>query len=184
MTETDTHTIVGTCGEISERNGWTSFAISVPGKQYPVKLSTKLPALIEQGRAVGDQVATWRYKETESEKINENTGKPFVNRYFESVTPGAQAAPTDQPAAAAPASGSSPASQSGKYPSLAGGDRERSIVRQTCIKAAAELYMGRGEPAVDDPDAPDYALDVIRAAGRFENWILRDLVNPDEEVPF
>ena len=181
MTETDTHTIVGTCSEISERNGWTSFAIAVPGKQYPVKLSTKLPALIDQGRAVGDQVATWRFKESQGGENPNKPGTYYTNRYLDGVTVGV-AEGEAAPAASAPASSSSSTPQTGKFQALAGGDRERSIVRQTCVKAASELYAGKGTAAPVDPEEPhdDWALEVMRAAARFETWILRDLT----EVPF
>ena len=176
--EAQTLQIVGTCSEISEKNGWTAFHIMVPGKQYPVRLSTKLPALIEQGRAVGDAVATWTFKESQG---GENPNKPgtfFTNRYFEGVELGAAAQP------AAPASGSQPV-QTGHYEPLPAGDRERSIVRQTSIKAAAELYMGRGDESPSDPneEKEDWPLQVIKAASRFETWILRDLT-PDDELPF
>lgn len=173
--EAQTLQIVGTCGSIEEKNGWTAFNIMVPGKQYPVKLSTKLPALIDAGRAVGDAVATWTYKESQG---NENPNKPgtyYMNRYFEAVELGAVAQ------AASPASGSPPA-QSGNYAALPAGDRERSIVRQTSIKAAAELFMGRGEIG-SEPDDPDWTFAVIQAAARFETWILRDLTPPDD-IPF
>lgn len=172
--EAQTLQIVGTCGSIEEKNGWTAFNINVPGKNYPVKLSTKLPALIDAGRAVGDAVATWTYKESQG---NENPNKPgtyYMNRYFEAVELGAVAQP------AAPAS-SSPPAQSGHYEALAGGDRERSIVRQTSIKAAAELYSGRSTVGGMSPDDPDWTLAVIQAAARFETWILRDLI---DDVPF
>ena len=72
MTEAVTKTIVGSCEEISEKNGWTTFHVNV-GTQYPVKLSTKLPAMIEAGRAVGTDTATWTYKESDG---NENPNKP------------------------------------------------------------------------------------------------------------
>ncbi len=64
MSDAETKTIGGKCEEISEKNGWTSFAINV-GSQYPVRLSTKLPALIEQGRAVGNEYALWTFKESQ-----------------------------------------------------------------------------------------------------------------------
>lgn len=176
MSETsDTLQIVGTCSGITEKpSGWTEFAVMVPGKQYPVKLSTKLPALIEAGRAVGDAVATWSYKEQEGNENPNRPGTNYVNRYFEGVELGATAQP------AAPAGGSTP-TQQGHYEALPAGDRERSIVRQTSIKAAAELYSGRSTVGGMSPDDPDWTLAVIQAAARFETWILRDLI---DDVPF
>jgi hypothetical protein len=173
-----TQTIVGTCSGITEKpSGWTEFAIMAPGKQYPMKLSTKLPALIEQGRAVGDAVATWSYKEQEGAENPNRPGTHYMNRYFEGVELGA--------VATQPSGGSVPA-QSGHYEALPAGDRERSIVRQTSIKAACDLYMGRGEgvTGLEDPnEQEDWPLRVIQAAARFETWILRDLT-PDDSIPF
>ena len=81
-------TITGTCAEVSERGDWTTFAIDA-GTQYPVKLSTKLPLLVEVGRVASKDggVFDWTYSESESEKINERSGKPYVNRYLEAVEP-------------------------------------------------------------------------------------------------
>src|SRR3972149_4596723 len=85
-------TVVGTCAGITEKpTGWTEFEITVPGKQYPVKLATKEQPLVELARATHGSVATWTYNEVESEKINEHTGKPYINRYLEGVTAGGPA---------------------------------------------------------------------------------------------
>ncbi len=86
-TETQTKQIQGVCEEISEKNGWTSFAINV-GSQYPVRLSTKLPALVEQARAVGSEQALWTFKESQG---GENPNKPgtfYTNRYLEGAEAG------------------------------------------------------------------------------------------------
>jgi hypothetical protein len=154
MTDPEVKTIVGTCGEISEKSGWTAFHVNVPGSNYPYRLNTKLPAIIDKGRAVGSAVATWTFKEQVSEKINDNTGKPYTNRYLNDVEAGAHA----------PAAGQGP----GTHDALAAGDRERSIVRQSSLKAASELYAGTGDVA-----------GVIAAATRFEVWVYRDL----DELP-
>ena len=85
--------VVGTCQGITEKpSGWTEFEIAVPGKQYPVRLATKAQPLVGLARALAGGVGTWTYNEVESEKINEHTGKPYVNRYLESVEAGAAAA--------------------------------------------------------------------------------------------
>jgi hypothetical protein len=129
VSDTETKQIVGVCEEISEKNGWTAFAINV-GSQYPVRLSTKLPALIEQGRAVGQQQAVWTFKESQG---GENPNKPgtfYTNRYFDSVEVGGTV--TQQ----APA-----ASSSGTPRNVATTDETRgSIERQTIVKAAIHLY--------------------------------------------
>ncbi len=87
MPDTETKTLVGQCVEITEKNGWTAFAVDV-GTQWPIKLSTKLAAIIDAGRAVGGDVATWTYKESQG---GENPNKPgtfFTNRYLDKVEPG------------------------------------------------------------------------------------------------
>lgn len=76
----------GICREISERGDWITFHIDV-GSQYPVRLATKKSEIIEEGRAASRSgaVMAWYYNEVETEKINEKSGKPFINRYLEKV---------------------------------------------------------------------------------------------------
>lgn len=68
--------------------GWVEFEIDV-GSQYPVRLATKQSEIIELGRAAhrGGEKMDWLYTEKESDKINERSGKPFVNRYLNGVAP-------------------------------------------------------------------------------------------------
>lgn len=87
--------IVGTLLGIMEKpSGWTQIQISVPGKQYPIKTDTKKPEIIEAARAVGEAVATWTITAVESENINPNTNKPYINRYLEAVEAGGTVAPS------------------------------------------------------------------------------------------
>ena len=151
-------TIVGTCAGITEKpTGWTEFEITVPGKQYPVKLATKEQPLVELARATHGSVATWTYNEVESEKINEHTGKPYLNRYLEGVEPGAAPA----------ASAGSPESH---HEPIHFADKDRAITRMACLKAAAQLYSPL--------ESADPALDVMKAADRFERWVYRDIDPP------
>jgi hypothetical protein len=76
--------VVGSCTEITEKNGWVQFSIDA-GSQYPVRLSTKLPALIEQARAVGNARSTWTYKESQGKENPNKPGTHFTNRYLEGV---------------------------------------------------------------------------------------------------
>jgi hypothetical protein len=50
------------------------------------------------------------------------------------------------------------------------------------LKAAATLFTGKGNVEVisDDPADRDNVTEVIAAAQRFENWVMRDL----DDVPF
>ena len=161
MTDAETKTITGVCSEISERGEWTTFHID-GGGQYPVKLATKLQPLIELGRATSKsgELATWTYSERESEKINEHTGKPFLNRYLEKVEVGGTA---DAPEPGGTRSGP-------QHAPLIAGDKDRAITRMACLKAAAQLYSPL--------ESADPALDVMKAADRFERWVYRDIDPP------
>lgn len=162
MSEAITKTIEGYCEEISERNDWTTFNINV-GSQYPVKLSTKLPALIASARAVGNTPSTWKFKESEGNPNPNRPGSFYMNRYLESVEEGVTVTPE---AVHAP---------------IPMGDRDRIITRMACLKAATVLYQGsmlyQGSTVDDPEDAP---LAAIKAADRFERWVYRDL----DDVPF
>lgn len=128
--EAVTKQIEGVCEEISEKNGWTSFAINV-GSQYPVRLSTKLPALIEQGRAAGQQRAVWTFKETQGGENPNKPGTHYTNRYFDSVEVGGT---ITTPSGGATSGGP-------RASSIATNDETRgSIERQTIVKAAIGLY--------------------------------------------
>ncbi len=129
----------GVCEEISEKNGWTSFAINV-GRQYPVRLSTKLPALIEQGRAAGQDRAVWSAKESQG---GENPNKPgtfYTKRYLDGVEVGGTVT-----APAASASGS--ATGSAKTQTVDG--TRSSIERQVIVKEMVRLYPGIDIVTVD-----------------------------------
>ncbi len=122
----------GVCEEITEKNGWTQFSINV-GSKYPVRLSTKLPALIEQGRAAGQQNAVWSAKESQG---GENPNKPgtfYTNRYLDGVEVGGTVS-----APAATSSGTPRNTTSAADPTRG------SIERQVIIKEMVQHY-----PAVD-----------------------------------
>lgn len=166
--ETTTKQIEGVCEEISEKNGWTSFAINV-GSTYPIRLSTKLPALIEQGRSVGQQSAVWTFKESQGKENPNKPGTFFTNRYFDSVSIGTLEypdAPTPHPTAQ-----SAPT-----HAPLPPGDKDRAITRMAVLKAAAEIVASKG--TTTDP-----ALETIAIAARFETWVYRD-VSGDDDIPF
>ncbi len=130
----------GVCEAISERNGWTAFEIAVEGKTYPIKLSTKLPALIEQGRAAGQQRAIWSAKESQG---GENPNKPgtfYTNRYLDGVEVGGT---VSQPAASASGSATS-----GAKTQTVDGTRS-SIERQVIIKEMVKYYPALDELTVD-----------------------------------
>lgn len=161
-----TKQIEGVCEEISEKNGWTSFAINV-GSQYPVRLSTKLPALIEQGRAAGQQRAVWTFKETQGGENPNKPGTHYTNRYFDSVEVGG----TVTEAANLPAASSSGTTHAPLPP----GDKDRAITRMAVLKAAAEVGA-----SIEYAHREDIAGEVIAMAARFETWVMRDV----DDIPF
>jgi hypothetical protein len=175
----ETLTITGSCTEISEKNGWTAFAIDAGG-QWPVKLSTKKEEVIATARGVGGEIAVWTYNEVESDKINEHTGKPFLNRYLYDVEVGG---PTHVPPQgweqaekdAAPRP-TAQAAVTATHSPLPPGDKDRAITRMAVLKAAAEVCAN---PANVSPDG-DVAAEVIAMAARFETWVYRDV----DDIPF
>lgn len=181
MTEAETKTIVGTCDEISEKNGFTTFHINV-GTQYPERLSTKLPALIEAGRAVGQDTATWTFKQSQGKENPNRPGTYYQNKYLDKVEIGEHAVAADNTSSTV----APQRPQTGAHEPVAVGDKDRAITRMACLKAASELYAGLGqtEGSSNDPDAPVWSDPAIRAtldaAARFEMWVYRDI----DDVPF
>ena len=157
-------TVIGTVEGITEKpSGWIEVAVSVPGKQYPVKLATKKSEIIDAVRALGVGTGSFSYNEVESEKINPNSGKPYVNRYLEGVEAGG-------------ATNAGVSLPEPHHAPVVGGDKDRAITRMACLKSAAELVAHHPTYAkVEDP-----GLEVIRQAHRFEQDVYRD-INP---VPF
>ncbi len=167
--------IEGVCEEISEKNGWTSFAINV-GSQYPVRLSTKLPALIEAGRAAGQERAVWKFKESQG---GENPNKPgtfYTNRYFDGVEVGGTV--SENPPAAS-ASGGATSSSEPARPAYNPGQKDHAITRMAVLKAAAEIVAAQTTAGMFGPDV-DPGADTIALAARFETWVNRDI----DSIPF
>lgn len=158
----ETKQAIGPCTEVIQKPGsdWVEFHVMEAGKQYPVRLATKLQPLIELAKVVGSEVATWTYTESESDKINEKSGKPYVNRYLEKVEIGVSPAPTPE----------------GQRAPLVAGDKDRAITRMAVLKAVAELY--HGALGSSDVDNDVIILKVMETAGRFEQWVYRDLDSP------
>jgi len=168
MSEPVEKQIVGTSEGITEKpSGWFDINVSIPGKQYPIRVSTKSSKLVEQVREIGAGIATWTFKESESDTINPNSGKPYLNRWLEGVEAGAQAQTETSTASGTPEAHHEP---------LHFADKDRAITRMACLKAASQIYMGRGTLLdTDSEEAPDIPLAVMKAAQRFEQWVYRDL---------
>ncbi len=185
MSEAETKQIVGQCVEITEKNGWTSFSVDV-GTQYPVRLSTKVAAIIEQGRAVGSDVATWTFKESQG---NENPNKPgtyYMNRYLDKAEAGDGGAPGASSIGAPASTASGTSTQSTPVPTphhepIAPADKDRAITRMSCLSSAANLLQGVGFENEGQRIAA-----WIAAAAAAERHVYRDIEDPeyDDSVPF
>ncbi len=165
----ETLTVTGVCKEISERSGWQTFHID-SGGQWPTKLATKKESVIADARGAGSELAVWTYTEVESDRINEHTGKPYVNKYLESVEVGGTAAPSETPRPQAQA-----ASSTTTHTPYAQGDKDRAITRMAVLKAAAEVCA-----SMEFAPGEDIGSEVISLAHRFEVWVNRDI----DEIPF
>lgn len=173
---TDKLTLVGRCVEISEKSGWTTFHID-GGGQWPVKLSTKLEKLVAAGRAAGQAEAAWTYTEKESDKLNEHTGKPFVNRYLDGVRPPDDMDADDDGGGAAPQETRENTAPKQHTAALQGGEKDRAITRMACLRSAAQTLQGTHGP--EDEDLA-IGVRVLELATRYERWVLRDI----EDIPF
>lgn len=179
----ETLTVTGVCNEISERSGWQTFHIDSGGK-WPTKLATKKDEVIAAARSVGQELATWTYTEVESDRINEHTGKPYVNKYLEKVETGGSG-PTHVPPQgwgqaerdAAPRPAAQAASSAPTHAPLPPGDKDRAITRMAVLKAAAEIV---GADVASGSQVMDPGAEAISLAARFETWVYRDV----DDLPF
>ena len=161
MSDGEIKQVQGVCEGVMLKGDWHEFHINV-GRQYPVKLSTKQPDVIELASAAGQQEAVWTYKETEGGPNPHRPGENFKNRYLSRVEVGGTLTQQPQQQMTVTAGGKS-------------SDERQSIERHTVVKAAIPTYMGarqftedelfafmdrtaawiKGSPAVQTPqDAP------------------------------
>lgn len=102
----DTKTVQGVVKSWQDKpSGWTDFQILFVGRSNPTKVSTDDADLVAQVKALSEGEATnFTFAESEG-RINERTGKPYINRYLREVGGNA-------PAADAGSTGSQPAGPS------------------------------------------------------------------------
>jgi hypothetical protein len=145
----DLKTIVGVCEGVEKQNGFSKFSLRKEGDQYPTVVSTKKESLVAQAmQAWQDQtVSSWTFSEHDSKNINENTGKPFKNRYLESVgTPDsvaaqqAPASPVLPPAPAAPQTERHEVTIRADQIPYAATARDELIVRQVAVKSLGPAF--------------------------------------------
>jgi hypothetical protein len=131
------------------QSGWYRFLIYEQGKQYPTKVDTKKPELIQEAGALLGQNVSANIREQPSDSINPHNGKPYTNRYLNAIAP-AGFAPGVQPSPQAQQSqqtfGSAPPAHPVPthsepvqqfQPGIAGFEKDLNIMRQTAAKVVA-----------------------------------------------
>lgn len=109
MSEAVICVIHGACTKIEEETtGWVTFHVNV-GREYPVKLKTKKAEIITAARAVGGNVASWKYQFSLGNENPHQPGTRYKNRYLEAVKEGQHGEVTQEPDLEAGASQSQPA---------------------------------------------------------------------------
>jgi hypothetical protein len=136
--------------------GWHRFSILEDGNQYPTKVDTKKPELVNQAMALMQQQVSANMREQQSTNINPHNGQPYTNRYLNAISPRGfapgvqpyqqpqpqQPQAVYQPSQTAPQPQYQPAAQpqpqAPQYqPGIAGFDKDVNIMRQTASKVVA-----------------------------------------------
>lgn len=182
-TEREVEIVTGTIkGVIVKGTDKWQVEVQPDGSEYTKKLWTKdaelvaaIPPKIGQAGAFVCNASYW----------TNNEGKQVRSLWISGEADGSESTSRVATPAAAPQSQGKAAVR--EYaPDL----KDRMIVRQTALKAAAEIVGPRASTTID----PDYdaALETMRAAGRFERWVYRDIDDPpsnalsehDDQIPF
>ena len=183
MSEAVKESITGVLDGITEKpSGWTDISVRVEGWQHPVRMSTKLQPLIELARAAGSEEMVWTFKKQESDQINPNSGKPYINRYFEGVEPASSVpASEDAPLQATVTSNTAP-SQMSKEEWAA---KDSAIHKMACIKTAADALK---HTLPSDPTPQDLNQFLERTAHLYSAWHRAVIAERDDptgqDVPF
>jgi len=81
-------TIQATLASVEQRQGgWYRFAFQEDGQQYPLRADTKKVDLIQQAMSLMGQAVSAQIREQESTTINPNSGKPYINRHLNAISP-------------------------------------------------------------------------------------------------
>lgn len=152
----------------SVNNGWT--AVEVEGA--PKGISTKKADVAAAVKELVGQNVTVSFTEKPSDKINENTGQPYVNRWLNSVVPAANAPQAPAPAAAQ--ASSSPPAAAGPV------STDVSIVRQVSWKAVAPLIA----TGVDWKTASKWAHSIEQDILRGVEPAFGAPDNSEDDIPF
>jgi hypothetical protein len=149
-------TAIGLLAGVEPRNaGWMRFVVQQPNLQYPTKLDTKQPEIIQQAMALMGQQVSVQWKEQESTTINPHNGKPYTNRYLNQIAPAGSApmpVQQQQPQQFQAQAQAQPQQQQQFQPAggqaAQGREKEMEIMRQTAWKCVSEMAAG----GVLDPD--------------------------------
>jgi hypothetical protein len=80
--------IQGTLASVEMRQGgWHRFSILEHGQQYPVRCDTKKQDTVQQAMSLMGQPVAAAIREQESNNINPNNNKPYINRYLNGIAP-------------------------------------------------------------------------------------------------
>jgi hypothetical protein len=175
-------TAVGTLGGIMEKTGgWHEIHVNLPGKQYPLKVSTKKQELVELARAAGENVMEWTYTEQDSGRENPNRpGTNYVNRYFEGVAPVSENAPNANPTPRPTQSGAGEGMSKEEW-----ARKDSAIHKMACIKAAADALKHTVPSDPTPEDLNKFGERVFILAYRWHQNVLAERDDPTGEgVPF
>jgi hypothetical protein len=146
-------------GQEPRSNGWVRFAILEQGRQYPVKVDTKKPEIVQAAFALGGQIVVAQIREQQSDSINPHTNQPYTNRYLNTIALAGQQQPQQQgqwgqpqgqpqqPQAQqwgpqAPQAAPQPQAQPEQNWGLTGAEKDLDIHRQVAWKCACFLAAG------------------------------------------
>jgi hypothetical protein len=163
--------VTGKCTglEVSE-SGWSKFLIDI-GTQYPIKLETKLPKLVDEARAmIGGPETVWTFDESDGAPNPNRPGTNYKNRRLHAI--GGQI----DPALAQQSQGAAP----GQTPPSASGARDESIERQVIVKAVLPLLGTEQIPDVKTAMDVIYQLDKFMGQPRVK---AQEAEKPANEVP-
>ena len=183
MSESAKETITGVLDGITEKpTGWTEILVRVDGWQYPVKMATKLAPLIELARAAGTEPMEWTFKKVVKDEINPNSGKPFVDRYFEGVAPLGANGPVITSNATLPPVGTTalPAAQNASEP-VDWDSKERRDYRS---RAWAQTLGAFTHTIKTDEDPVDVFLRLQPFQRKVYEDVCQSFAYSDDDIPF
>ncbi len=180
MSEATIETVVGVLDGITEKpSGWTEIQVRVDGWQYPVKMATKLQPLIELARAAGNEEMVWTFKKQESDQINQHSGKPYINRYFEKVEPlSAVAASERSDATASPTRAARDGMSKEEW-----ARKDRAADLRACIAIAAGALQHTMKSEPEDADLNEFTRRVLFVGRQFHNMVTSERAG-EAYVPF